>query len=223
VKNRYKTGAHISERKTRVLLHCFAEALPAFSAAAITGLNRNTAQAFYQQLRRRVVAIAWEEMRRFAGEIEVDESYFGPRRIRGKRGRGAAAKTPVLGLHKREGRVFVSIVRNCSSKELIPIIKGHVLEGSDIYADGWKAYDGLVTKGYEHHRVHHHKNEFARGKNHINGIESFWAFSKHHFLKLKGVRKTAFLEHLKECEWRFNHRRENLFALLCWLLRNLPL
>jgi transposase len=35
----------------------------------------------------------------FGGEIEVDESYFGGRR-KGKRGRGAAGKTPVFGLLK---------------------------------------------------------------------------------------------------------------------------
>ena len=29
-------------------------------------------------------------------EIEVDESYFGAKRVRGKRGRGAGKKTPVF-------------------------------------------------------------------------------------------------------------------------------
>ena len=36
----------------------------------------------------------------FAGEIEVDESYFGGSR-KGNRGRGAAGKVPVFGLLKR--------------------------------------------------------------------------------------------------------------------------
>jgi transposase len=42
----------------------------------------------------------------FVGEIEVDESYFGGHR-KGKRGRGAAGKIPVLGLLKRGGKVFM--------------------------------------------------------------------------------------------------------------------
>ena len=66
----------------------------------------------------------------------------------------------------------------------------------------WKAYDGLVLKGYEHHRIHDHQNQFARGKNHVNGIESIWSYAKFRFLKLRGVRKDRFLLHLKECEWR---------------------
>ena len=90
--------------------------------------------------------------------------------MRGKRGRGAAGKTPVIGLLKRGEHVFVSVVQSCSRKDLLPIIKGKVLAETTIYTDGWKAYDSLVTNGYKHHRIHHHENEFARGKNHVNGI-----------------------------------------------------
>ena len=39
------------------------------------------------------------------GIFELDESYFGAKRVRGKRGRGAAGKTPVFGLLKRDGKV----------------------------------------------------------------------------------------------------------------------
>ena len=46
----------------------------------------------------------------------------------------------------------------------MPIIEGKVLEGSDIYTDGWKAYDGLFLGGYQHHRIHHHKTSLAGEK-----------------------------------------------------------
>ena len=59
---------------------------------------------------------------------ELDESYFGAKRIRGKRGRGAAGKTPVFGLLKRDGSVYVEIVKNCSKEQLMPIIQGKILE-----------------------------------------------------------------------------------------------
>ena len=36
----------------------------------------------------------------------MDKSYFGAKRVRGKKGRGAAGKTPVFGLLKRDGRVY---------------------------------------------------------------------------------------------------------------------
>jgi transposase-like protein len=77
-------------------------------------------------LRERAVELTLNELKPFAGEIEVDESYFGARRVRGRRGRGASGKTPVLGLHKRGDRVFVSVVRNCSRQELMPVLRGRV-------------------------------------------------------------------------------------------------
>jgi transposase-like protein len=167
--------------------------------------------------------LAVDEASPVTGEIEVDESYFGARRVRGKRGRGASGKTPVIGLLKRGGKVFTQIVANCSKAELMPIIKGQVLSESTVYTDGWASYDGLVLGGYEHHRIHHHKNEFARGKNHVNGIESFWSFAKLRMAKLRGIRSEYFILHLKESEWRFNHRHENIYRLLLSELRGNPL
>ena len=158
-----------------------------------------------------------------AGEVEVDESYFGARRVRGKRGRGASGKTPVIGLLKRGGKVFTQIVENCSKQALVPIIKGKVLSEATVYTDGWKSYDGLILDGYKHHRIHHHENEFARGKNHVNGIESFWSFTKLRLAKLHGIRPICFPLHLKESEWRFNHRQDNLYLLILKNLRLYPL
>ena len=76
---------------------------------------------------------------------------------------------------KRDGKVYTQIVKNCSANELIPILSEFSeLDESVIYSDCWKAYDGLVDYGAKaHYRVKHSKNEFANGKNHINGIENF--------------------------------------------------
>ncbi len=88
----------------------------------------------------------------------------------------------------------------------MPILRGRILSKSTVYTDGWKSYDGLVFNGYKHYRIHHHENEFARGKNHVNGIESFWSYTKRRLLKFNGIHKTKFLLHLKESEFRWNMR-----------------
>jgi len=153
----------------------------------------------------------------------LDESYFGAKRVRGKKGRGAAGKTPVFGLLKRDGRVYVEVVKNCTKEQLMPIIQGKILEGSIINTDGWKAYDGLILNGYTHHRVFHSKNEFARGKNHVNGIESFWSYSKRRLAKFNGLTDEKFILHLKESEFRFNNRKQNLYKILLKIIRENPL
>ena len=69
--------------------------------------------------------------------------------------------------------------------------------------------------GYKKHfRVHHSKNEFARGNSHINGIESFWDYAKNRLVKFKGMDKKMFNLHLKECEFRFNNSKK-IFTKFC--------
>ena len=105
----------------------------------------------------------------------------------------------------------------------MPIIKGKVLEGSTVNSDGWRSYDSLILNGYTHHRVYHSKDEFARGKSHINGIENFWGVAKVRLAKFRGIRKSHFYLHLKESEFRFNYRKENIYAILLKILKNNPL
>ena len=223
MKNKYVKHAHISEVIFRKVLKLFCADIPALTAAGLAGLSVQSTQSLYDGLRLRVLELTLEEARPFAGEVEIDESYFGPRRVRGKRGRGAGGKTPVIGLLKRGGKVFTEIVENCSKAALMPIIKGQVLSEATVYTDGWKSYDGLVLGGYKHHRIHHHQNQFARGKNHVNGIESFWSFTKLRLAKLRGIRAHYFFLHLKESEWRWNHRHDNLYLFLLKNLRSKPL
>ena len=181
-------------------------------------LNRNTIDRYYRIFRECIFRASMTETNKEFGVIEVDESYFGAKRVRGKRGRGAAGKTPVFGLLKRDGKVFVAVVKDCTKESLMPIIQGKILEGSTVNSDGWKAYDGLILNGYDHYRVFHSANEFARGKNHVNGIESFWSFAKRRLAKLNGCCSQLFLLYLKECEFRFNHRTDNLFEIILNLL-----
>jgi transposase-like protein len=212
----------ISEAKFREILKCFSEDCTASITAALTGVSRPSINRIFTMLRHRIVEMSIKQAREL-GEFEVDESYFGAKRVRGKRGRGAAGKTPVFGLLKRNGSVYVNIVKNCSREQLLPIIQGKVLEGSTIYSDGWRAYDGLLLNGYDHYRVFHSENEFARGKSHVNGIEAFWSFAKRRLNKFNGLAEETFMLHLKECEWRWNHREENVYVILLTLLRKNPL
>ena len=222
-KNKYIIRSRISEAKFREIIRYFSEDLTAEKTAIFTKINRNTINKLFQKLREKM-AEKCEEEAKFAGIIEIDESYFGPKRIRGKRGRGAGGKTIVFGLLKRGGKVFSQIVPDAKAKSLIPIIRGKVAPEAEIQSDGWRAYNGLVDFGFKKHFcVHHGKNEFARGRNHINGIESFWSFVKRRLKKFNGIRREKFYFYLKESEFRFNFRNKNLYDILLKILRKSPL
>jgi hypothetical protein len=80
-KNRYLFRGRISERKSRELLRLFALDITADREAVLTGLNHKTAAALYGLLRRRMAELAQQDCP-FRGQVELDESYFGPTRQR---------------------------------------------------------------------------------------------------------------------------------------------
>jgi transposase-like protein len=212
--------ARISRAKFRQLLKLFSLDLTATQIAAVSGLNRNTVNR-YLKLIRQAIAQHCQRESPFSGDVELDESYFGARRVRGKRGRGARGKTIVFGIYKRNGRVYTQVIPNCKKASIQAIIHGKVDLASTIHPDGFRSYDGIVHMGYrKHYRVQHGEDEFVRGTAHINGIEGFWGLAKTRLVKFKGMSRSTFYLHLKECEWRFNHRDEDLYQLLLKITRS---
>lgn len=182
----------------------------------MTNLNRNSVNRYLMEIRKRIADYC-EEWLKLSGVVEVDESYFGLRRVRGKRGRGAGHKTIVFGIFKRNGHVYTEIVPDAKKATLQAVIRGKVTSESVIHSDGWRDYDGLVDRWATT------DGRFSNEHSHINGIEAFWGTVKTRLAKRRGIRKELLYLHLKECEFRFNHRHENLYQVLLKLLRDRPL
>ena len=177
---------------------------------------------FLLDVRRGIAAFEDRSIVLLDGEVEVDESYFGPRmwnRRRASRtrlrksgqvlsGRGAHRhKQAVFGIFERtDGIVYVQPVASVSRATLQSIIHQKVSIETVIYSDAWAAYDGLAKDYAAHEVVQHGTNEFVRGTATINGIEGFWAYAKERLLRHHGVSPNHFLLYLKEMEYRFNHR-----------------
>ena|SRR5438270_5748259 len=222
--NRYYKRSKISERKLRHLLRHFALDLTATDAAQLTRLSRRSMTTIFLKVRERISEECERASPFSSCEVEVDESYFGARRLRGKRGRGASGKTIVFGIFKRNGCVYTEVVPDCKKATLQANIRGRVMLEAVINSDALRGYDGLVDVGYsKHFRVNHGDNEFVRGEHHVNGIESFWSFAKRRLQKFNGISARTFYLHLKECEYRFNNRNKDLSRLLLKLLERYPL
>lgn len=118
------------------------------------------------------------------GCVEVEESYFGVRRLRAKRSRGASGKTMVFGLLSvRIGAILRSFPMPAPLC-VQDVICGRIEPQSVINSDGWLGYDGLVDIGFDKlFRLHHGVNEFAVDERHINGFESFWSYAKRRLAK----------------------------------------
>jgi transposase len=196
-------------------LEFFCLGVPAYRLRFQVPFNPKTIQRWFQILRQTIYSRAMEELSSLCGEIEVDETMFGGR-VGGKRGWGAAGKHIVFGIYQRNGRVLTFPISGRGKETLVPLMIDHTKPGSLYYTDDWHAYTFLDIRG--NHVVIRKEKGRPKGRDHLNGIEGFWSYAKHWLYHYRGVPKRHFEFYLKEIEWRFNHRKENLVVLLRKLL-----
>ena len=125
--------------------------------------------------------------------------------------------SPGDGSTSRGSQVFVQVVPDCKAETLLGLTVKKVRRGSIVYTDKYKAYDSLMFCGFRHLAVDHDKY-FSRGKVCINGLEGFWSFAKERLIKHHGVSRKFFPLYLKELEFRYNYRQQNLFNKICQFL-----
>lgn len=178
--------------------------------ARALGVTQKTAWFMLHRIRLAMSAGTFEPI---SGEVEIDETFIGPKARSTKR-RGAkdpnakgpaANKTTVLGFRQRGGIVRAFVVRDVRRTTLLPRVREHVAPGAIVYTDALKTYHD-VKFGWKHFVIDH-AVEYVRGSVHTNSIESFWSVLKR---TLSGTyiapRPWHLQRYLDEQIFRFNAR-----------------
>ena len=169
------------------------------------GVTYKCAWRMGHQIRKHMAKVDGEDP--LSGIVEIDETMIGGKRP-GKRGRGAAGKTTIIGMMQRDGEVMTKVVPNVRRATLVPVIEGNVAKGAEVHTDELLSYAKLADSGYDHKTVNHSKGQYAVGAVHVNSIEGYWF----HLQKaIRGTHIHVSGKHLenysKEFEYRFNRRK----------------
>lgn len=196
--------------------------VPAKELQRQLSVNYKTAWRMGHEIRKYLAFVDGDDT--LSGHVEIDESMLGGRR-KGKRGRGAAGKTTVMGLVERGGDVITRIIPNVKRKTLEPHISANVEPKSTITTDEFVSYQYISELGYEHGVVAHGTKEYVRGKHHTNTIEGFWSLLKRSIVGTHVHVSSGHLpKYLGEFEFRWNLRHDpaKMFPLLLRRLATLP-
>lgn len=199
----------------RRLVEMFALGVPVYRQRFDVATSSAARERFYRSIRA-CCAHDQELESPLGGLVECDESSFGGFR-KGKRGWGAAGKVIVFGMVKRNGHVKAFPLSGRVGHEVIELVREHTTPGSLYYTDAWHAYTSLRVRG-DHVVVHKEKGR-PKGRDHINGIEGFWAYAKNWLYPFRGVPRRYFHLYLAEICYRFNHRKLDLYPRILKLLR----
>ncbi len=180
--------------------------------ASRIGVSQKTAWFINHRLR---VMLTETQPELLTGEVETDETYYSGQnknRHHSKRvkGTGGHAKSPMLGLLQRDGKLILRVLEKGKSNGLTikPIVRETVSKNAVLITDGFGAYKDLDQEYKEHHIVSHATGEYVRGNWHTNNIEGFWSQLKRgivgtfHFVSHKHLQR-----YCNEFSYRYNNRQ----------------
>jgi transposase-like protein len=118
------------------------------------GVTQATAWLVKHKLMR---AMAGREAKKpkLQGRVEVDDAYLGGERQGGKRGRGAAGKTPIVAAvettpERKPRRLKLTVVKGFRKKEIEKLAKRDFMPGSNVVSDGLSCWPAVEKAGCDH-------------------------------------------------------------------------
>lgn len=206
--------------------------ISSYEMARGLGVTQKTAWFMLGRIR---LAMQTKSFKKMSGSIEADETFVGglsKNMHKGKRARviktkgtGVGAKTAVLGIIQRgddktPSSAHAAVVDDISAKQLHAQIHEHVEQGSALYTDKWRGYNGLAK--HFRHGVIDHAVAYVDGPIHTNSLENFWSLLKR---AIKGTYVSVdpfhMFRYVTEQTFRFNLRKENdafRFARVCGMI-----
>jgi len=180
--------------------------ISALQLKRMLGVGYKTAWYLCHRVR---AAMANGHQRQLTGEVEIDETYLGPRGRGGPSGRGAWKKTAIIGMAERGGEIRWAPVKDVSRATILQLVEKHVSpQALALYSDEFPAYKKVAKKfPVKHYRVKHSES-WVHGKVHTNTVESAWSLLKRSIVgSYHKVSKKHLPAYMEEVAYRYNNRK----------------
>ena len=205
------------------LLTTHKKGISSYQLATDIGVTQKTAWFILHRLRYAMEHSLF--VKYMEGTVEVDETFVGgknknrhkDKKVKNSQGRSFKDKTPVLGMHQRNGNVKCVVVPDTKAESIQPHIRQTVLPGSKVYSDEWWGYRGLGDK-YTHLYVDHGKGQYAEGDVYTNTMEGFWNQFKRTVSNYNWISRKHMQKYADEITFRYNFRSSKVSERFDYLL-----
>lgn len=212
---RFINNGNLSPREWLRLLKLFELEVSPQQMARQLGRTYNTVSKAVQSLRGAIMAHALDAQLIF--ESGLGSSLGTARTKRIKKGSGGGPlHALVFGVIPLGRLIFVDLLPDLTDESIIHLKSNFYLKtaslGSLIYTDRYKQYDTLLccAASIQHipHAPHNDTGLF------VNGQGGFWKYAKKRLKSSRRVSCRNFALYIKELEFRYNHRSDDMFTIL---------
>ncbi len=213
VKNRYYKHSKLDEKRFRMILELFSRDITAVECAKQTGVNVRSVNSIYLKLRERIAqwcesnASGTPGLHASREQTQPSDGVVSPYLD--------SANDGVVGiyLYLMNKQVYCALMNGRSLGEPTETEDGH-----------WREYPvGIDVRRDMRLKIRNATYQGALRAGDIERIESFGHFLRMRLTKFKGLRRAKFYYHLKESEYRYNHRDQDLNSLLLAMLGESPI
>jgi transposase len=228
MKNRYLKGAHISERKVRELLKLFCDDLTATQIANITGISRITINAYLKMIRSHI-SLHCEERLSITDRSLLNSPAYAhlmPAETPVELMAGDVVyKKPLYGLRTDKDNIRAHKIVVPDQQEIYDWLKSAGSRGSEKARQyDLQSYEAIIDfNNLKLFRIHNGIPRPISLKGPVDDIELFWSMLKARLVKFRGLNGNTLYLHVKETEFRFNHRSQDIFDLLVSIFHHRPL
>jgi len=175
----------------------------ATTIAGQLGVTRNTAENALRTLRQAIMAHALD------AQLFVQAGLL--------QGANPAAP-PVFGILERRGWAFVDLLQDVTPEALVHFrSRFHLrtaVQGRVVYTDSYRHYDTLAFYAPDDALAAVFRSGANQGAMYVHGKQGFWSQVRERLRRVRGVGARYFPLYLKEMEFRYNRRGEDVFPLL---------
>ncbi len=202
-------GSHLGYQTWMIALYLFSthpKGLSSIQLGKLLGVPQRTAWYLAHRIREN-----WgEDVVRFAGPVEVDETFVGgleKNKHESKKlhaGTGGTGKSIVVGIKDRAtNAVQAAVIAHRDRATLRDFVTVRTEAGALVYTDEYAGYEGVPNREF----ISHGSKQYVDGDVSTNGIESFWAGLKRAH---KGVYHQMSPKHLPRYVQEFAGRHNQL-------------
>jgi transposase len=228
MKNRYLKGAHISERKVRELLKLFCDDLTATQIATITGISRITINAYLKLIRSHIVLHSEERL-----PITDRSIISSPSLAHLMPGETPSElllpeigyKKPLYGVAIHNNNIRTEKLNISNQPEVYDWLKsGGTRNAETVKIPEISKYQAIADfNNLKLYRINNGVPKLSSVKGPVDDIELFWSMLKSRLVKFRGLNGNTLFLHVKETEFRFNHRNHDIFEMLVNIFHHRPL
>lgn len=215
---RWIKGSKLSNKQIGHLIDYFVLEVPAIKAAGILDINRHSAERVYNFIRQLLVSECEKESP--LSDEPVLPGADTPSGTRAESGAEINENIQVFGIVVRGGRAYTRSLYGIPAETVRRIIRSHTIPDRETEPESLGSFDALAVGGTKHFLIRHEGEEAIPGTKHRPAsADNFWGFVKTKLNRYYGVSGPHFNLYLKEMEFRYNHRSDDLRKVIRDILK----